>query len=217
MVESMGTMKTSPSLTCPLALILPMPRRIQLFHLSERQRNIKNSLQHLTTEPFNRLVRSTESRYRDYDPLERRKQTKCEDRRKVPGHIRGEQEPELWRRRDRNYLYGSHAACESAEVHREERDTMRRRDRRCPFVSGDTSESDSDEVVEWQDKMREEDEARRAIEDERRAARKYHERAIRQRTDAFEGNYSDERARKMFAASAAVSATLMMVISLCYG
>lgn len=105
----------------------------------------------------------------------------------------------------------SRAAKEAKENERErrkdktrkaERDTRRDRERKYAAYTETASDSDSDEVANWQRKMREEDEARKAKEDERRAAREYHEKAYRQQQEADEGVYADERARKMFAASA---------------
>ncbi|KAF2172441.1 hypothetical protein M409DRAFT_17674 [Zasmidium cellare ATCC 36951] len=105
----------------------------------------------------------------------------------------------------------SRSAKESKESERErrkdktrkaERDTRRDRDRKYAAYAEQASESDSDEVARWQRKLREEEEVRRAKEDERRAAKDYYEKAYKQQQEADEGAYHDERARKMFAASA---------------
>lgn len=104
----------------------------------------------------------------------------------------------------------SRSAKESKENERErrrektrkaERDTRRDRDRKYAYAE-QASESDSDEVARWNRKMREEDEQQRAKEEEKRAAKEYYEKAFKQQQEAGEGSYLDERARKMFAASA---------------
>lgn len=134
---------------------------------------------------FDRAPRATARKEPEYERVSRKTAHDTKEKSRVSTKETKGAEKERRREKDR----------------KSERDTRRDRDRKyANYAEG--SDSDSDEVARWQRKMREEDEQRKAKEDERQAAREYYEKVQRQQQEADEGAYHDERARKMFTASA---------------